>query len=282
MDIVCIGEVLWDIFPTFKTPGGAPANVAYHCQMMGINTTLLSRIGKNNQGNSLCVALQKKRISTSELQIDDTYPTGSVHITLKDREPTYSITKNVAWDYLAYSPQWKKITQSAKVICLGTLASRNQTSQNTIIQLLNNCLPNTTIFLDLNFRPPYISPQILTPLLNKAHIIKGNQEEWARISELYSWKDPIREILSYTNCHATITTMGEKGAKLHSLKQSYTCTNFPSSSIKTGDCVGLGDAFSAAFCVSIALEEPYPISLEKATKYATKMVGYSGSMPDYS
>jgi fructokinase len=29
-DVVCYGEILWDILPDKSLPGGAPMNVAYH------------------------------------------------------------------------------------------------------------------------------------------------------------------------------------------------------------------------------------------------------------
>ena len=35
--VVCFGEVLWDILPTGAVPGGAPMNVAYHLQKLNKN-----------------------------------------------------------------------------------------------------------------------------------------------------------------------------------------------------------------------------------------------------
>ena len=29
-EVVCFGEILWDILPSGAKPGGAPMNVAYH------------------------------------------------------------------------------------------------------------------------------------------------------------------------------------------------------------------------------------------------------------
>jgi len=33
--VVCFGEVLWDILPTGATPGGAPMYVAWHLKKFG-------------------------------------------------------------------------------------------------------------------------------------------------------------------------------------------------------------------------------------------------------
>ncbi|MEX0883737.1 MAG: carbohydrate kinase, partial [Cyclobacteriaceae bacterium] len=44
--IVCFGEMLWDIFPKEKMPGGAPMNVALHLQHLGFDVKMISRVGE--------------------------------------------------------------------------------------------------------------------------------------------------------------------------------------------------------------------------------------------
>ena len=51
--IVCFGEVLWDVFPEEKKPGGAPLNVAVHLTKFSYAPMLVSRIGNDNPGNDL-------------------------------------------------------------------------------------------------------------------------------------------------------------------------------------------------------------------------------------
>ena len=41
--IVGIGEVLWDMLPSGKVLGGAPANFAYHVQELGENSVVISK-----------------------------------------------------------------------------------------------------------------------------------------------------------------------------------------------------------------------------------------------
>ena len=43
--VVCFGEILWDILPDRKMPGGAPMNVAYHLNQLGVPTAMISRVG---------------------------------------------------------------------------------------------------------------------------------------------------------------------------------------------------------------------------------------------
>lgn len=52
-NIVCFGEVLWDVFPTHKKIGGAPLNVALRLQSLGNNVSIISSIGDDKKGKKL-------------------------------------------------------------------------------------------------------------------------------------------------------------------------------------------------------------------------------------
>ena len=43
--ITCFGEILWDVFPTHKTIGGAPLNVALRLQSFQNEIALISCLG---------------------------------------------------------------------------------------------------------------------------------------------------------------------------------------------------------------------------------------------
>ncbi|MHC4676712.1 MAG: carbohydrate kinase, partial [Planctomycetota bacterium] len=40
--LVGLGEILWDMLPTGKQLGGAPANFAYHAQALGAKGVVVS------------------------------------------------------------------------------------------------------------------------------------------------------------------------------------------------------------------------------------------------
>ena len=44
--IACFGEILWDILPTGRQPGGAPFNVAVHLHQLGLPVRFISRGGQ--------------------------------------------------------------------------------------------------------------------------------------------------------------------------------------------------------------------------------------------
>ena len=52
-NIVCFGEVLWDVFPTHKKIGGAPLNVASRLKSLENNVTIITKIGNDAEGKEI-------------------------------------------------------------------------------------------------------------------------------------------------------------------------------------------------------------------------------------
>ena len=53
INILSIGELLWDIFPDKKILGGAPANFVFHARQFGSDATLFTALGNDKQGLDL-------------------------------------------------------------------------------------------------------------------------------------------------------------------------------------------------------------------------------------
>ena len=77
--VVCFGEVLWDILPTGAVPGGAPMNVAYHLQKLNKNPALITRIGSDKRGQDLMNIFSQQDVCTDFFQVDNEYETGKVY-----------------------------------------------------------------------------------------------------------------------------------------------------------------------------------------------------------
>ena len=116
-NIICYGEVLWDMLPSGKKPGGAPMNVAFHVQQLGTPSRMISRIGNDDLGSELIQFLNEKGIDTQLVQQDEALPTSTVEVTLDAKgTPSYEIIENVAWDNIQLTqkiqnegPQKRKI-----------------------------------------------------------------------------------------------------------------------------------------------------------------------------
>ena len=136
--IVCFGEVLWDFLPSGKVAGGAPMNVAYHATQLGIYAQMISRIGRDELGESLVDFLNKKGVDTKLVQTDDTFSTGTVNVVLDANDsPVYEIAAPVAWDYIHVDLMNKNAVKNADAFVFGSLSTRNETSRNALFELLN-------------------------------------------------------------------------------------------------------------------------------------------------
>ena len=95
--IICFGEVLFDVFPTYKKIGGAPLNVALRLTSLGINTQIISRIGKDEIGKELLAFIEKNGVDTDTIQIDENLSTGQVIVQLNEKGSAfYTINYPVA------------------------------------------------------------------------------------------------------------------------------------------------------------------------------------------
>ena len=48
--IVGIGELLWDVFPDGRYPGGAPFNFAWHARMLGAEAAIIGEVTPDRPG----------------------------------------------------------------------------------------------------------------------------------------------------------------------------------------------------------------------------------------
>ena len=81
-NIVCFGEVLWDLLPSGKIAGGAPMNVAVHANQLGLKATMISTVGNDELGQEIRAFLEDKNCTTDFLQTDNQHPTGKVNVFL--------------------------------------------------------------------------------------------------------------------------------------------------------------------------------------------------------
>src|SRR5580658_7663781 len=101
-NVIGIGEILWDLLPSGKQLGGAPANFAFHARALGARSRVISRVGRDPLGMEILQHPQALGLPTDDIQVDPSAPTGTVRVELSsDGQPRFTIHENVAWDHLA-------------------------------------------------------------------------------------------------------------------------------------------------------------------------------------
>lgn len=280
--IICFGEVLWDMLPNGKKPGGAPMNVAIHLKKLGEFPIVVSRIGNDAQGEELKQFLAANGLQTQYIGTDEKLPSSEVLVNLDEsKNATYEICEPVAWDNILISGELDQLASSAGLFIFGTLAQRNKTTRETLFHLIENS--GSTKLLDVNLRPPYDSSEIVEELLHKADFAKFNDEELALVS---SWngksgndRNVMKWLADFYNCKTLCVTRGAKGALLFTGGVFFEHHGFK---VEAVDTVGAGDSFLAALVSTLFKGENPQKALEFACAVGAFVASQSGAVPEYS
>ncbi len=137
---------------------------------MGIDTKMLSRIGNDQLGHQLLNQIEDWGITTDFIQIDQEKATGTVLADFDEHgEAKYDIVQEVAWDYIRTLPEHKELIQHSEAFVFGSLVTRSETSQNTLLELLE--YSKFRVF-DVNFRPPFINFEFIKNYCIKLTLLK--------------------------------------------------------------------------------------------------------------
>lgn len=279
--ILCIGEVLWDRLPSGAKPGGAPMNVALHLNAIGQNVAIASRIGNDEPGKELVSFLEESGLSTEYVQVDEHLPTSEVLVHLdENNNATYEICEPVAWDNLELTDSLISKARDAGMLIFGSLASRNPMSRRTLMQLLDN---DAIKLIDVNFRKPYDTKEVVEALLEKTDIVKLNDDELVVFAQWYNKhkhdeKSLVKWLAQQYDVKMVCVTKGDKGALLYWNGEFY---EHPGFKVNAVDTVGAGDAFLAGLVSSLIENHPPQDALAFACATGAFVAGKAGATPKY-
>jgi fructokinase len=277
-NILSFGEILWDIFPEYKKPGGSPANLAYHLHVLGNKSNLISKVGKDNNGKELVTFISKKGLNTDFIQTDTKFPTGTVGVKFIEGEPTYTIHHPAAWDFIEMTEQLGSAVQHADAICYASLSQRQDVSRNTLRKILKRGKPGCLKVFDLNLRQPFVDQTSILESIEWADVIKFNEEELATVSSWLNTNDLPRHLLEKNPGKILLVTLGVKGSKMITSSDVFEQEAFPISNL--GDLVGVGDAFLACVIHQLLKKTDSNDLLPRANRYASFVASQKGGMPE--
>jgi fructokinase len=279
--VVCFGEVLWDILPTGAVPGGAPMNVAYHLQKLNKNPALITRIGIDKRGQDLMNIFSGHGVCTDYFQVDDKYETGKVFAHANEyNEVMYDIIKPVAWDFIVWDDSFRELISNTEYFVFGSLAARNKVSKDTLFQLLESAKNKV---LDINLRSPHYNRRLVEQLLRKADFVKMNLEELELITGWFSDHTSVENRLASIgdkfDLSNMVVTMGGDGALL---LMNGEITKHPGFKVKVKDTVGSGDAFLAGLLYKLSENASSEDALEFASGLGAFIATQRGACPEYN
>lgn len=281
-NVVCFGEILWDNLPSGRKPGGAPMNVAYHLKKLGVNSTLISRVGDDDNGIELLDFIKGKGLTVEYCQKDAKAPTSTVEVQIgKDHEVRYDIVTKVAWDYIELESRLFDLVANADAFVFGSLAARNSVSYMTLHTLLEKAAYKV---FDVNLREPHYDKNSISQLLRKTDLLKLNIHELNLISSWFcsvcktEW-ERIKVLQDQFGVEEIVVTKGGEGASYYT--KNAQC-NYPAYKVEVQDTVGSGDSFIAAFLSQKLTGDSIEGILNYASALGAYVTTHSGACPDYN
>ena len=279
--VIAYGELLWDLLPTGKVLGGAPANFSNRLNTFNKSVGLVSRLGQDELGQLALDQLQDLGLDTSLLQRDTSHTTGTVGVTLsKDGNPSFTINPNVAYDYIELTDSLLELARASTVIYYGTLIQRNLISRKSLYDLLD-ATPNALHFLDINLRKDCYSRETIENSLSRADVLKLNRDEIGKLSKMFGIAST--DMLSF--CESTfklypiktiLITLGESGVLCAS--KDLSPIYVPGCEVQVADTIGAGDAFSAGFVIKYLEKQLLKECLEFGNTIAAVSATKKGGM----
>ncbi|MBS0203279.1 MAG: carbohydrate kinase [Planctomycetes bacterium] len=276
-----LGELLWDCFPDRRMPGGAPANVAFHAQQLGLNAATVTRVGCDQLGDEICRFLQSQGLCLDLVQCDPIHGTGTVTVDAGPTGTNYVFKPDSAWDFLEPTSSLLAAMQSARAVCFGTLAQRNAVSRETIHACLNASSPDCLIVYDINLRPPFYERAWIERSLHQAQIVKLNDEEVRILAGMFDIgisDNPgvAKWLLTQFDLQLVCVTRGGAGCLLVSPDETIDVPGVP---VHVVDTVGAGDSFTAALIQTRLAGWPLRRSAEFANRVGALVASRPGAMP---
>jgi fructokinase len=280
-NVIGLGEILWDLLPSGKQLGGAPANFACHAHALGARARVISRVGRDQPGREILQRLQAIGLSTDDIQLDPTAPTGTVSVELSAQgQPRFTIHEDVAWDHLALDQSALAAVAEADAVSFGTLAQRRDPARSTIQALLTAARPGALRILDLNLRQHYYSRDIIETSLRLANVLKCNESELPVLAEMLGLRgSPRRQMEEVARQRAqrlVCVTRGERGSLLYCEGQ---WAEDPGEPVVVKDTVGAGDAFTAALALGLLAGKPLQAVNRQANQVARHVCACEGATP---
>lgn len=261
MDIICLGELLVDMFPAevgrglaevsaFRPkPGGAPANVAVAAVRLGAQSAFVGKVGDEAFGHHLASVLRQEGVDVSGMRYDPEARTGMAFIAMPDVN-SYDILfyRNPGADmHLRADELDRDMLSQTRAFHFGSISLIQEPSRSaTLLAAQIARETGALISFDVNYRPdlwnrseardrvmatvPYVDLLKVNEI--EAELLTGSSDASLASQELL--------VLGPDLC---VVTMGPEGSFFRVAEGGAYVSPFR---VETVDATGCGDAFIAS------------------------------------
>lgn len=269
--VLSFGEVLMDCLPDKNVIGGAPFNVVIHIKRMGKDAAIVSKIGEDELGQQIHSFLKEEGVDAA-IQVDGSYKTGYVTVTLNNGQPSYEIHSDTCWEHIGY----QELNADVSHLVYGSLALHFPDNKEGFKQYVSK-FPDAVKVCDINLREPFYSVETIDFCLSHADVLKINDEELDYLAKQWQVEDAKAEIEKRYGITKLLLTKGAAGAELFWDGNNYSVEAGKVNDLK--DTVGAGDSFTSMFIYGLLCNKEFEQNLADASRFAAKICETNGAIP---
>lgn len=267
MDIVCLGEVLIDMFPAevgrrlvevtafHPKPGGAPANVAVAAHRLGASSAFIGKVGDDAFGHFLIDTLRAEGVETRGMRVDDEARTTMAIIAMPDAfSAEFVFYRNPGADMLLRPDELDEaLLREARAFHFGSISLIAEPSRSATLRALSLARAGgALVSFDVNYRPslwprPETAVDTICSALALADLVKVNEGELALLT---GTDDPVggSATMLARGPRVCVVTLGAEGSFF---RVGDEIGFLPPFQVETVDAIGCGDAFMAGLLTQI-------------------------------
>lgn len=283
MNVVSIGEVLWDVVGDQEHLGGATFNFSAHLSRLGHRVSFISAVGADERGRRILDCMRQLGLSTRYVREAPDHATGFVSVTLaSDGQPTFVLHRPAAYDFPELSDAGLKELRSDNVdwIYFGTLLHVSPQAKQLTFKLLN-ALRDSRRFYDVNLRAGAYDEVLLRELMAQATVVKLNDSEVREIGRMFgqpqiSIEQFCRRFARDFGWKSVCVTRGAEGCSLLLDEEFVEAEGY---AVLVADAVGAGDAFAAGFLHGLGSGWPAAQIADFANRVGALIASRPGAVP---
>ena len=280
--IICVGEILLDCYINSVNeeikitayPGGAPYNVSCNLNYLGNDVSFVGSVGKDEFGNELINHVQKQAFKYPQISQQKNYNTTLALVKLnKNNDRSFSFIRTNGADY-HLRPIPLSLIKKANIIHFGSLMLSTKVGRSYMQKQLK-VLKSFNLFItfDVNYRQELFNnkeeaKKYYFDVLPSFNLVKLSSDEVYFLTNKINEDEGIKLLLKPNQIY--IVTLGSKGSKLYFEDK---IIFVPSTTIKTIDTTGAGDAFLSGILNYI---NKYPFT--KSELYLTNLLKYANKL----
>jgi fructokinase len=286
MNIISIGEVLWDVFGDREHLGGAAFNFAAHARILGHSVSFISAVGEDRRGRRILEKMEGMGLSTRFVPQVKDHPTGTVTVTLDaSGQPHFVIHRPAAYDFpeLSDGDLGELSSRRNDWIYFGTLFQMSPKAKALTLKVID-ANPEARRFYDVNLRENCYEASLVDELMSLATAVKLNDQEVDMIQSMFGWSYPSLQDFCQSTARkfgweAVCVTRGEAGCVL---LVGDNCVEAKGYEVRVADTVGAGDAFAAALVHGMGEGWPAQEVADFANRVGALVASRPGGTPSWT